>query len=443
MDEQTMSVTKRGEYYHYRFTLNKKCHSGSTYKTTKKEAIAFEKDLRLELKLRESVTLPLIAELLKNEGLVVPKEVVIPHTPSPVNEPEPSIERILIDDVWNEFREDAPAKLVRQPSEKKWAFKEGCWNDFKYFIRKKYPNCKYLTDITEKIAVMYVNHLKSNGRFNKIISGPRQKVYKADYKALAPSTINEYIAQLNQIFNVMNTWDREVRNPFKYVKKSYNKKVSRDVFEREELKLILDFVSDDKSWATSTKPRLDLIINRALVIIGINTGLDRKSISLLKWSHIDLDRGVLEMVRSKTGEALFVPLSKQLQEYLIEQQAKEDSGIYGQYVTPSLARMYLASEHGVSYRFKKMLEHLGINNTKEVEGRSRRVSNKDIHSLRHTFCYLHGINGTPIRVIQSMVGHMTAKMTESYTLHETEESKRYAINHMNDVMESLVDINSK
>ena len=34
---------------------------------------------------------------------------------------------------------------------------------------------------------------------------------------------------------------------------------------------------------------------------------------------------------------------------------------------------------------------------------------------------------TPLVVVQSMVGHMNKKMTESYMMHQTEELKREAI----------------
>ena len=74
-----------------------------------------------------------------------------------------------------------------------------------------------------------------------------------------------------------------------------------------------------------------------------------------------------------------------------------------------------------------MLKHLEIDSLKSFAGRSRQTSVKDIHSLRHTFCYLHGVQGTPLVTLQSMVGHMDKRMTEAYMMHQTEELKREAI----------------
>ena len=89
--------------------------------------------------------------------------------------------------------------------------------------------------------------------------------------------------------------------------------------------------------------------------------------------------------------------------------------------------MYVENDDGVGKRFKDMLKELNIDCLKSYEDRSRRISNKDIHSLRHSFCYLHGMQGMALITVQSMVGHMDKKMTEAYMMHKTEELKRDAI----------------
>ena len=74
-----------------------------------------------------------------------------------------------------------------------------------------------------------------------------------------------------------------------------------------------------------------------------------------------------------------------------------------------------------------MLDEVGIQSRVSDDNRSRRRSNKDIHSLRHTFCYIHGLQGTSLAVVRSMVGHMDDNMTRYYMMHQTEELKREAI----------------
>jgi hypothetical protein len=87
--------------------------------------------------------------------------------------------------------------------------------------------------------------------------------------------------------------------------------------------------------------------------------------------------------------------------------------------------MYLENPSGISYRVKKFLEEeCGIVTTKHIEGRSRAVSIKDVHSLRHTFCYFAGVAGIPLVIVQSIVGHMTPEMTAHYMAHADIKTKR-------------------
>jgi integrase len=131
----------------------------------------------------------------------------------------------------------------------------------------------------------------------------------------------------------------------------------------------------------------------------------------------------ISTVLGKTGESVCIPMTTALYEFL---KVKESERI-NTYVTPELFHMYKNNSDGTTYRFKKMLENLGIETLMAYKGRSRQTSVKDIHSLRHTFCYLHGFQGTPLVTLQSMVGHLSQKMTESYALHKTEQSKQDAI----------------
>lgn len=94
-----------------------------------------------------------------------------------------------------------------------------------------------------------------------------------------------------------------------------------------------------------------------------------------------------------------------------------------EYVFPELAKMYLENSGGISYRVKNFLESLGIKTTKKIEGRDRVVSVKDVHSLRHTFCYLAGVNNIPLVIVQSIVGHMDSKMTSHYSAHADRQAK--------------------
>lgn len=128
----------------------------------------------------------------------------------------------------------------------------------------------------------------------------------------------------------------------------------------------------------------------------------RSDISLLKWENIDFHKKAISKVMKKAQFSVFIPMTNGL--YVFLKKKYDNRNSLSDYVTPSLAKMYRENAFGISYRFKKMLRNLGIESLKAHEGRSRKTSVKDIHSLRHTFCYLHGVQGTPIVTLHSMVG---------------------------------------
>ena len=80
------------------------------------------------------------------------------------------------------------------------------------------------------------------------------------------------------------------------------------------------------------------------------------------------------------------------------------------------------------------LTSLGIETTMKVEGRDRLISVKDFHSLRHTFCYIAGLQKMPLLTVQSILGHMTPEMTNLYQKHANMEDKRKALEQMPDFM---------
>ena len=78
----------------------------------------------------------------------------------------------------------------------------------------------------------------------------------------------------------------------------------------------------------------------------------------------------------------------------------------GEHVFPRLAERYQDGRANLGREITEFLECIGIASTIQVEGRGRRVSVKDVHSLRHTFCYMAAVNGIPLPIVQSVVVHM-------------------------------------
>ena len=401
------------ENWYYKFVVNGQRYKGSTYKSDKNEAEAFEDDLKRKIRALYDDR-PVVSENEKERNLLNFREKITSEIQG---------ESIKLDEVWDVFKVKAPALMRRIPNEKGWAAKKSYWEDFLEFLKQKHSNCRTIRDVRPSMAQEYVSFLKTSGKFKKVISY-KGREYESKITQLSSSSINEYITQIKQIFRILASHAGLLDNPFDAVQKLTNRAKKREVFEIHELEKIDSFLKMQKVKVPEEQSeRFNHIINEAVFTIGVNTGLRKGDICLLKWANIDFHKKSISMELSKTKESVFIPISSALFSFLAEKKKNQQD----EYVTPQLARMYKVNAEGISYRFKKMLSHLGIESVKSYEGRSRKLSCKDIHSLRHTFCYLHGMQGTPLVVVQSMVGHMDKKMTESYMMHQTEELKRDAI----------------
>ena len=99
------------------------------------------------------------------------------------------------------------------------------------------------------------------------------------------------------------------------------------------------------------------------------------------------------------------------------------------YVLLAHAEMHRDNPSGVSYRIKRFLEDdaVGIETSRQPKGRSRRVSVRDLHSCRHTFCYLAAIHGVPFPIVKDIVGHVDSRITEIYMNHASREAKQESL----------------
>lgn len=402
--------------WQYNFMFQSKRYAGSTGHTDKKKAEKFVENLRVQLQSS-------LGYKAQDKALISFREKVTECIKG---------ESIKLIEVWSVFRKESPALMRRQPCEKRWKLKEGYWNDFLAFIQSEYPKLIELRDIRKKQATEYVGHLKLYGKFNKQIcsrpsAGKRKsnRPYMSKVNSLAPSTINEYITQLCQVFQILRDTASLLENPFEDIPKVVGHRKKRDIFEVSELKMISDYLDQGKLWdfTTNDNRKETLVILKSIFIIGINTGLRRGDISMMTWKNVKFAKNRIDMTTSKSDIAVSIPMSKPLRDYLEFLRVKYKGE---KYVVPPLAHMYVNNPDGISYRFKQMLDQLGITNKKKIKGRAVNLSNKDIHSLRHTFCYLHGLQGTSIIELQSMVGHMTSAMTSYYMMHDSEIVKEAA-----------------
>ena len=304
---------------------------------------------------------------------------------------------------------DAFASAMQKPrrykaSDEHTKTKKSQFSDFVRFMCRKFPEVKFVTQVQKKHAEAYIQQLRTNGRFDKKINAKSGK-YKNKTTLLAPSTINRFHKTLREVFSLLSSDNNLYANPFSQIPMLDEDQETREPFTEAELEKIMN-----------TAPPFI----RDIFMVGFFTALREGDISTLMWSDVLWEQGIIRRKLLKTGAIVEIPIMPPLADFL-----KKHVGLDEKFVMPEHADMYQENPSGISYRVKKFLEdELHIQTTKKVEGRSRAVSVKDVHSLRHTFCYFAGVAGIPLVVVQSIVGHMTKEMTEHYTAHADRKTKR-------------------
>ena len=387
--------------YHFRFMVNGKDYHGvCTGCTTKEAAEAFERQQR------EIVMDAARAKSARQFAAMRMNELA-------------GGENILIADAY-EMALKQPRK--KQPDALSIARKRARWNDFAAFMKANYPDIVTLGNVRKQHAGEYIAHVRSKGRFQKIVSYQRDgKTIKTKApEAISGKTANDYLMVCREVFNLMRGAAGLLENPFGDIPAMEKNTEAREAFSESELELIRDNLND---------------FTRPLFYIAIATALREGDICTLLWKEVDLISGVIrrEAMR-KTGHPVEIPIMPPLRAYLENlRDLRNDNGDYAAYLLPDHAKMYLENPSGVSYRIKTFLEGIGIRTTRKISGR-RSVSIKDLHSCRHTFCYYAGLYGLPMNIVQSIVGHMTPEMTRHYSAHATIRDKRAKMRALPDLL---------
>jgi len=398
-----MSVFKRktsggeSKFYHHKFMADGKWFYGVCKGcTTQKAAMKYEKKIRNKtIELGKQKTVKALIENFRYDLTGGSK--------------------ISLKDAYD-LSLDKPRK--RQPSATLIKSKRAYWNDFIAFMESKHPDISDLTSVRQQHAEAYIAHLRSKGRFDKQITF-KAKSKTAEYQAksnLSPKTCNMYQMTLSEVFSRLFHDAGLIANPFDEIEKPDKQSETREAFTEAELHLIADNADD------FIKP---------IFIIGITTAFREGDICTLKWSEIDDANQIVRRRMRKTGKIVEIPIMPPLAEFLRQQRIKTGKE---EYILPEHATMYLNNPSGISYRVKAFLEGLGIKTTKKVDGRDRAISVKDVHSLRHSFCYYAGLAGIPLMIVQNVVGHMSPEMTKMYQAHASRETTRLKLLQLPDLM---------
>jgi len=280
-----------------------------------------------------------------------------------------STDRIELSKAWKRYLEspNRPDSSEGRLSEYKAQF-----DLFTAWMKKAQAGVTYLDEVTPKIAEAYARNLNREG--------------------YAPSTYNKHIQNLKRTFKTLSNTD-----PFKKIPARKNRPQSRRELTIEELKTILESTTGEM---------------QTLFYVGTFTGLRLKDCALLQWGEVDLHRGIIQRVPSKTKNSKPAPvvigIPAALHEHLTALENRKG------YVMPELAGMHDRDRAAVSKHIQSVFKAVGIKTEGDVKTK-RNSCTVGFHSLRHTYVSLHASAGTSQSIVQKSVGHSSPAMTAHYT----------------------------
>ena len=326
--------------------------------------------------------------------------------------------KLAIADAWDAWLE-SPRK--RRPSDATVASYRAYWgnphvkkhgrrneNAFMFWLGRRYPNVKFMHEITEDIAEVYAAHLLKSG--------------------IAPRTYNGAIKFLQSMFTTLMKRAGLLTNVWDGITSMEKETEGRRNLSAEELKEVC-------SKATGEI--------RYLIAIGLYTGLRLGDAATLKWdagTHIDksgrqhrlgvlLDEGVVRVIPHKTArkkKLLSIPIHPVLRAILVDLKQESDSDGY---LLPDIGDRYEKGRTAsITDKIQNHFKACKIETQEKApKGRKKAIVRVGFHSLRHSFVSLCAANNVPQHAIQELVGHGSPAMTMLYS-HADDEQKANAIN---------------
>jgi integrase len=171
---------------------------------------------------------------------------------------------------------------------------------------------------------------------------------------------------------------------------------------------------------------------RGLILFGLYTGQRLGDVAALSWRNLDLARGEIALVTAKTKRRILIPLADPLRGYLESLSAGDDPD------EPIFPKAWKRRTGTLSNQFYEILVASGLadkrSHRSQGKGRTsrRRFNQLSFHSLRHTATSWMKNAGISPAIVQDIIGHDSAAVSQHYT-HIDEPAKRRAIDALPDL----------
>jgi integrase len=168
----------------------------------------------------------------------------------------------------------------------------------------------------------------------------------------------------------------------------------------------------------------------SMALLSLHTGLRMGEITNLKWSHIDIERGIIKVMDAKGGKGRAAYMTEAIKKMFNSmKRLGPESHVFTTAEGEPLKEMPRI--------FFKVVADLGFNN--EITDPRHKVI---AHTLRHTFASWHVMAGTDIYTLKELLGHSVIQMTERYS-HLAPETLQNATRGFERALESAEQAKTK
>ena len=237
-----------------------------------------------------------------------------------------------------------------------------------------------LADLTSLDLQRFYKHLLDGGRVDRIEA-------KKKPKGLAPKTVRNIHQMIGSAYNLAMEQKLVSKNP---TQGCALPKVERKEMQTLPVEQLTSFLREAKDSGVYELYYLDLA-----------TGLRRGELLGLKWTDIDLDRGVLKIQRAisrQNGKVVETPLK-----------------------TKNAYRTLPLSADAIDV----LMQRAGLPRIR-------------FHDLRHTFATMALQNGVDVKTVSSMLGHYSAGFTLDTYAHVTTDAQLKAAQTMGNILSRAV-----
>lgn len=234
--------------------------------------------------------------------------------------------------------------------------------------------------------------------------------YKIHRRAkVSGATVNRELALLKRMFNLAINWDLFLNvNPVRKVKFFREFNTGLRVLSSEE----------EKSLIQNASPYL-----QDLICFAVNTGLRIGEIFSLRWSNVDLKKGLLTIFSPKTEKLREVPINLETRKVLQAWWLGKKNEVV--FYNPETGKPFVDLKTGFGLACSKA-----------------GISGVTWHTLRHTFASRLVNRGVDIVTVKELLGHSSISVTMRYA-HTNIDSKRAAVEKLDGFGDNLVTVPKK